>query len=282
MLHFFAQEVRTKRMTELQVALATLSGGAVGFALGLLGGGGSILAVPLLLYVVGIHDVHVVIGSTAMAVAVNAYFNLIPHAKSGHVRWKPAIWFAVFGVMGTTLGSLVGKLVPSRDILFLFAILMLVMAYKMARKRAPESHHDNASAESGHVPSLHFVRLIVSALIVGVLSGFFGIGGGFLIVPALMYAADLSMIEAVGTSLFSVGSFGLTTAVSYGVSGLVHWGIVVPFILGGAVGGILGTMTAARFGKQKRTLNNVFSGVIAVVAVYMFVMSIQALYTHIA
>jgi uncharacterized protein len=282
MLHFFAQEVRTKRMTELQVALATLSGGAVGFALGLLGGGGSILAVPLLLYVVGIHDVHVVIGSTAMAVAVNAYFNLIPHAKSGHVRWKPAIWFAVFGVMGTTLGSLVGKLVPSRDILFLFAILMLVMAYKMARKRAPESHHDNASAESGHVPSLRFVRLIVSALTVGVLSGFFGIGGGFLIVPALMYAADLSMIEAVGTSLFSVGSFGLTTAVSYGVSGLVHWGIVVPFILGGAVGGILGTMTAARFGKQKRTLNNVFSGVIAVVAVYMFVMSIQALYTHIA
>ena len=278
----FAREVTSKLMTELQVALATISGGAVGFALGLLGGGGSILAVPLLLYVVGIHDVHVVIGSTAMAVAVNAYFNLLPHAKAGHVRWKPAIWFAVFGVMGTTVGSVVGKLVPSKDILFLFAILMLVMAYKMARKRPPQSQNKDASVQPKRIKSVRFVRLIISAVTVGLLSGFFGIGGGFLIVPALMFSADLTMVEAVGTSLFSVGSFGLTTAVSYSLSGLVHWGIVVPFILGGAIGGIAGTMIAARFGKQKRTLNNIFSGVVAVVAVYMFVMSLHALYPHIA
>ncbi|KPV45516.1 sulfite exporter TauE/SafE family protein [Alicyclobacillus ferrooxydans] len=264
-------------MTDVQDILSVVSGGTVGFALGLLGGGGSILAVPLLLYVVGIHDAHVVIGSTAMAVAVNAYFNLLPHARSGHVRWKPAVWFAIFGAVGAAFGSFVGKLVPSKDILFLFAVLMLVMAYRMMKGNLPGSSGDSAASQRGR-----FWRLPASAGTVGILSGFFGIGGGFLIVPALMYSAGLSMVEAVGTSLFSVGSFGLTTAVSYSLSGLVNWGIVIPFILGGAAGGIAGTMLASRLGKQKTTLRYVFSGVIAVVALYMLVMSFQALQTHIA
>src|SRR5579859_7775230 len=92
-------------MTIAQHLLAVLSGGIVGFSLGLLGGGGSILAVPLLLYLVGYHDPHVVIGTTALAVALTAYANLIPHWRIGNVRWLPAIAFAIPGVLGAALGA---------------------------------------------------------------------------------------------------------------------------------------------------------------------------------
>lgn len=278
MLNLFAQEVSRQLMTELQIALSVASGAVVGFALGLLGGGGSILAVPLLLYVVGIHDAHVVIGSTAMAVAVNAFLNLLPHARAGHVRWKPAIWFAVFGVVGAVAGSRAGQLVPSKDILFLFAFFMLFMAYRMVKGHSSSEQSEVGAAK----PRLRLGRLGSSGIAVGLLSGFFGIGGGFLIVPGLVFSAGLSMVEAVGTSLFSVGTFVLTTAVSYSVSGLVNWSIVVPFILGGSAGGLLGVMSAVRLGKQKQSLRYVFSGVIVVVAVYMLVMNLHALYGHIA
>src|SRR5471030_500359 len=80
--------------------LAALCGGFVSFSLGLIGGGGSILAVPLMLYVVGLHDPHMAIGTAALAVSINAYINLIPHARAGHVKWGAAVTFAVSGVMG--------------------------------------------------------------------------------------------------------------------------------------------------------------------------------------
>lgn len=118
-------------MTIEQWVLTVASGGIVGFTLGLIGGGGSILAVPLMLYVVGVQDPHMIIGSTAFAVSINAFLNLIPHARAGHVHWKPAIIFAVPGAMGAFFGSTLGKLVPSKQLLFLFALLMIYMAIKM-------------------------------------------------------------------------------------------------------------------------------------------------------
>lgn len=118
-------------MTILQWILTIVSGGIIGFTLGLIGGGGSILAVPLLLYVVGVKDPHIVIGSTALAVSINAYLNLIPHSRAGHVLWRPAIVFAMPGVVGAFFGSYLGKLLPSKQLLFLFALLMIFMAVKM-------------------------------------------------------------------------------------------------------------------------------------------------------
>lgn len=118
-------------MTIEQWVLTVASGGIVGFTLGLIGGGGSILAVPLMLYVVGVQDPHIIIGSTALAVSINAFLNLIPHARAGHVHWKPAIIFAIPGAIGAFFGSTLGKLVPSKQLLFLFALLMIFMAIKM-------------------------------------------------------------------------------------------------------------------------------------------------------
>ncbi len=98
----------------LQDLLAVISGGAVGYSLGLIGAGGSILAVPLLLYVVGIGDAHVAIGTSALAVAANAFANLLSHGRAGNVKWGCAATFAVAGIIGAAIGSTLGKLVDGQ------------------------------------------------------------------------------------------------------------------------------------------------------------------------
>ncbi|MGG1658372.1 sulfite exporter TauE/SafE family protein [Brevibacillus sp. NRS-1366] len=258
-------------MTTIQVILAIVSGSIVGFVLGLLGGGGSILATPLLLYVVGVQDPHVVIGTSALAVAVNAYANFIPHARAGHVRWKTAVYFAIPGAIGAYFGSFVGKLIPGNQLLFLFAVLMIVMAVRMAIPKRKKDETDEVGEQ------VHFLRVVVIALLVGVLSGFFGIGGGFLIVPGLLIATKMPMIAAIGSSLLSVGTFGLTTAVTYSLSGLVDWWVALEFVGGGIIGGIAGVFLAKRLSKRQRVLNYVFSGVVMAVAIYMLFINAEAL-----
>ena len=125
---------------------------------------------------------------------------------------------------------------------------------------------------AGNETSLHPVtvaRLIGVGLCAGALAGFFGIGGGFLIVPGLILAAELSTLHAIGSSLLAVGAFGLTTAINYAVSGLVEWWIALLFILGGILGGWLGAMLARHLAKGRDTLNRVFGAVVVVVALYM-------------
>ncbi len=257
-------------LTELQIVLSVVSGGIVGFTLGLIGGGGSIMAVPLLLYLVGIRDPHVVIGSTALAVSVNAFINMVPHWRTGHIRWRAAIWFAIPGAIGAYVGSIFGKTVNDKEILFLFAILMLVIAVVMLRR------DKQTSAGAGEL-RMKLERVIPAGLLTGLVSGFFGIGGGFLIVPGLVFSTGMVMIDAIGTSLFSVGAFGLTTAVSYALSGLVDWFIVILYVAGGIVGGIAGAAVATRLSRKRRTLQIVFSGIIVIVAFYMIYVNLSAL-----
>ncbi|GMA60339.1 sulfite exporter TauE/SafE family protein [Alicyclobacillus fastidiosus] len=258
-------------LSGIQMTLALLSGGIVGFILGLIGGGGSILAVPLMLYLVGFHDPHVVIGSTAFAVAVNAFLNLIPHWRAGNVRWKSAIAFALPGAVGAYVGSVFGKMVNDKVILFLFAILMIVIAILMLR---PKKQSTAASEEQG---KSKLTRVIPTGLSTGLVSGFFGIGGGFLIVPGLVFSAGLTMAEAIGTSLFSVGAFGVTTAVSYAVSGLVDWLVVALYIVGGVVGGVAGVRACTAIGRNVRRLQIIFSSIIILVALYMLYMNLEAI-----
>ena len=125
-----------------QHALAVLSGSAVGFSLGLIGGGGSILAVPLLLYVVGIRDAHVAIGTSALSVATNAFANLIGHWRAGNVKWSCAVTFALAGVVGAAIGSTLGKLVDGQQLLFLFALAMIAVGVAMLRPRAAAGNPD--------------------------------------------------------------------------------------------------------------------------------------------
>ncbi|MGH8118306.1 MAG: sulfite exporter TauE/SafE family protein [Rhodanobacteraceae bacterium] len=246
--------------------LAIVCGGLVGFSLALTGGGGSTLAVPLLLYVVGIRDPHMAIGTSALAVSLNAYANLIPHARAGHVHWRAAFTFAATGVVGAFAGSEVGKWVNGRQLVGLFAVLVLVVAVSMARPRRTRPRPGATDA-----PKWLGVRLSGTGLGTGAVAGFFGVGGGFLIVPGLMLSARLPIIDAIGTSLFGVGSFGLTTALNYARSGLIDWPIAGEFILGGVAGGWVGAMLARHLSTRRGVLNRIFAALIFAIGVYMLV-----------
>ena len=261
-------------LSSTQHLLSVVSGLAVGFTLGLIGGGGSILAVPLLLYLVGYPNPHVVIGTTALAVSANAYINLIPHARAGNVRWRDAVVFALVGAIAAFVGSTLGKAVDGKKLLFLFAILMLVIAALMLRPRKA-AHAQDLLTE--HASRGKLVKLVVAAALVGMLSGFFGIGGGFLIVPGLVLSTGMSMIAAIGTSLFSVGTFGLTTALNYARSGLLDWTVAGLYIGGGVIGGWVGSRMATHLGRSgKGTLNVIFAAMVAIVAVYMLYRNLSA------
>ena len=246
-----------------QSLLGLASGMLVGFSLGLVGGGGSILAVPLMVYVVGVSQPHVAIGTSALAVAANAAFNLFNHARGGTVMWSCALPFAAAGIVGAFAGSLFGKMLEGHKLLSLFALVMLVIAMLMlrARKLVGASH---VKMNMSNLPAL-----VGLGLATGTLSGFFGIGGGFLIVPALMLATGMGIMSAVSSSLVAVTAFGLTTAASYAWYGLVSWGLAVLFILGGIAGGLAGTRAARFLSERRGALNVVFAMVIIAVAIYM-------------
>ena len=168
--------------------LAILSGSAVGLVLALIGGGGSILATPALLYVVGVANPHMAIGTSALAVSVNAFANLINHARRGNVKWRCAIVFAVAGVVGAAVGAAVGKMTDAQVLLPLFALLMIVVGVAMLRPRKDDGNGD-VVLNAQNAP-----KLVAFGLGAGALSGFFGIGGGFLIVPGLVAATGMTMI----------------------------------------------------------------------------------------
>jgi uncharacterized membrane protein YfcA len=250
-------------MTELQYLLGSLSGVLVGFTLGLIGGGGSIMAVPLMVYLVGVRSPHLAIGTSALAVAANALAGVWNHARAGNVNWRCGGTFAAAGVMGALAGSTLGKAFDGERLLFLFALLMLVVAFAMYRGRG-DAGVEGVTCNRDNLP-----KVLAFGFGTGSLSGFFGIGGGFLIVPALVASTSMPIYRAVGTSLIAVAAFGLTTALNYSSSGLIDWPLAAVFIGGGVLGTALGAMAARRLSAVKGRLNTLFAGVIVCVAVYM-------------
>jgi uncharacterized membrane protein YfcA len=255
----------------MKIAAGALSGVLVGFSLGLVGGGGSVLAVPLLVYFVGVPEPHVAIGSSAVAVAANALVSLWHHARAGTIKWRCASVFALFGVIGAFGGSTMGKLMNGEKLLALFGVLMLVVGALMFRSRSGEGY------PQVRLNRENFPRLAALGATTGALSGFFGIGGGFLIVPGLMFAADLPIINAIGSSLVSVTAFGVTTAANYALSGLVDWTLAATLLGGGVVGGLIGAATARRLAAERGALAMVFAAIVVAVALYVIFRAVAAL-----
>ncbi len=250
-------------LSTAQYLLGAGSGSLVGFTLGLVGGGGSILAVPLMVYLVGVRDAHVAIGTSALAVAVNALSGLFHHARAQTVKWRCGGLYAAAGVVGALAGSTLGKAVDGKKLLFLFALLMIGIAVTMLRKR------HNEGLTSVQCNRENAPKVLGFGFGTGIFSGFFGIGGGFLIVPGLIASTHMPMLNAVGTSLVAVAAFGLTTALNYAASGYVDWGLAIIFIMGGIVGGVLGAASARRLAAERGMLTAVFAGLIFAVALYM-------------
>ncbi len=251
-------------LTTNQVILGVVSGTLIGFTLGLIGSGAGILAVPLLVYLVGIKNVHVAVGTTAAVVTINALTNCYTHARCDHVRWRAITFFTVAGVFGALLGAHLGKMMNGQDLLFLFGLLMLWIAYQMWRNR------EKVPAVSSDSGIRRVSASLGSGFGVGALSGFFGVGGGFLIVPSLIWANGLSIIDAIGSSLAAITIFAGTGAASYAISGLVNWWLVLILLTGGIVSGYFGSILAGYLDKTKKgALNSIFVAIIAIVGIYI-------------
>ncbi len=258
----------------LQYALGALSGSVVGFTLGLFGGGGSILAVPLMVYVVGVPNPHLAIGTSAFAVAANAFANMLGHAKAGHVKWRCAGIYSVSGMLGAFLGSTVGKMIDGQKLLILFSLLMLVVGGLMFKGRGAQGN-PGAQCSRENAP-----KVVGFGGLTGAFSGFFGIGGGFLIVPGLIASTGMPILFAIGSSLVSVTAFGLTTAFNYALSGYVDWLLALVFVGGGVLGGMSGGLLATTLSARKGMLNTLFAGLIFTVAAYMLYRSSATLLSN--
>lgn len=272
------------------ISLITAIGILVGLSLGLIGGGGSILAVPLLVYIIGLEP-HMAIGTSALVVGINALVNFIDHKKRGHVLLNKSFLFAIPGVVGTVIGSQLGLLTPASSLLILFALFMITIATKMLIEKKnmkgyidvhfkkTKSLKDNVQKDQPDIENnlvthkrYKNMKVVIMGFLVGLGAGYFGIGGGFLIVPSLMYL-DVNIVNSIGTSLLPVSFFGLTTAISYSLSGQINFFIAILLICGGILGGKVGTALSSR--ASKTLLTRIFSILLITVAVYIIIKTIM-------
>ena len=215
-------------MIALTIALAVL----VGISLGLLGGGGSILTVPLLAYVAGM-DAKPAIATSLLVVGVTSAIGAITHARAHRVRWRVAVLFGAAAMAGAYAGGLLARFIPGTALLIAFAVIMIAAGIAMLRGRKD-------TAADGEQP-LPLVKTTLLGVTVGVISGLVGAGGGFLLVPALALLAGLPMPAAVGTSLvvISMQSFAgfaghlATEHIDWRLAGLVTAAAVLGALIGG-------------------------------------------------
>lgn len=263
----------------LHAALSVILGSLVGFSLGLIGGGGSILTVPLLVYVIG-DSVGSAIGTSLAIVGVNALFGFVGHWRERRVRLKTGLSFGLAGVAGAFLGTWLGHFLPGKQILFLFALLMIAAAVGMLRRRETQTIAGEQGAFQDTYGVAEWVKVIVSGLVVGVLTGFFGVGGGFVIVPALVVVLGMPMHLAVGTSLLIIAinsGAGLLAHLQYGG---IDVSTTLPFAFGGLLGALSGAALAGKI--REANLRRIFAYGMVIVALYLLYQNHPALPSHLA
>ncbi len=267
------------------IFVAIVVGGLVGLALGLTGGGGSIFAVPLLIYVLGLPP-DKAIPVSLVAVALTALVGGVQSVRRRLVVWQPTVMFALGGVVGAPLGMLAARGVPEGTLVAGFGILALTVGTLMWRAAAAFPAQASAvrarqyEMDGGPVcvlapdGQLRFSAPCAGALAVvglgtGILSGLFGIGGGFLIVPALVYVTRMGVHRAVATSLLiisAIGSAGAATALWHG---RLEWRVLLPFAAGGAAAMLVGRLLAERFAGPR--LQKIFAALITGTGLVMLV-----------
>lgn len=274
------------------LALALVFGAMVGVSLGLTGGGGSIIAVPLLVYGLAV-PARDAVGVSLAAVGSTAMVGAAHRLWEGEVELRTGLMFAAAGMLGAPLGAFLGRWVPETALLMLFAVLMFWVAVAMWRKaakrpdeagivRAPGANRPPAGAgvacrrdPAGRLTmtSRCAVVLGVAGIVTGVLSGLFGVGGGFVIVPALVLFSGMSIYRAVATSLLVialVSAAGVSAKLLAGET--LAAGLTMLFILGGIAGLGLGTVFARRLSPVG--LQKVFAAAIVAVAVFVMVKNV--------
>ncbi len=248
------------------VVTALVFGAAIGLILGALGGGGSVLAVPVLVYVFDLAPQDaattslIVVGSAAVVGA-------LLQTRAGTVSWRTALLLALTALPGAALGTWLGSIVSGRALLLLFAVAMLGVAALMWR-RAGRPHP--TAPQDAHSPLTRPGRLGAAGSAIGVVTGFFGVGGGFLIVPVLSLLFGVELRRAVGTSLaviFLVASAGLGFHLLRDPT--IDWAVAIPFTAGTAAGSGLGAIAARRI--ATRRLSRAFALLLASVGIVVLV-----------
>lgn len=254
------------------VPVAIVTGLLIGLSLGTLGGGGSILTVPVLVYLLG-QDPHQATTASLLVVGLAAVIGAVTHARAGRARVRTGLIFGLLGMAGAYAGSLASAAVPANLLLAGFGLLMLAVAaamilrHRMAGRPRPSGHHPRPGTRRA-------VAVVATATGVGLITGFFGVGGGFVVVPALVLVLGFDMAAAAGTSLIviAIDSASALAARAGHAMTAFDWGLIAAFATAAVLGTLAGTTLAGRVRPQQ--LSGAFTALIILVAGFTLVRSI--------
>lgn len=224
-------------MLVLVIALSLL----IGVSLGLLGGGGSILTVPILVYVAGL-PAKEAIAASLFVVGVTSIAGVVSHARGGRVQWRTGLLFGLAAMAGAFTGGLLGGHIPGDWLLIAFALMMVATSLAMLRGRKDKSPSSHRRADGG----LPLTRILIDGSVVGLVTGLVGAGGGFLVVPALVLLGGLPMSVAVGTSLIVIAMKSFAGLAGYLTSVTLDWPLVLGVTAAAVVGSVVGGRLAGR------------------------------------
>jgi uncharacterized membrane protein YfcA len=213
----------------------------IGLSLGALGGGGSILTVPILVYVAGF-EAKEAIAASLFVVGVTAIISALSHARRGKVMWRTGLIFGAAGMTGAFVGGLLGGHIPGQILLVAFAIMMVATSVAMLRGRKKKIDDDATHVRH----ELPLRRVLLDGAVVGLITGLVGAGGGFLVVPALALLGGLPMSVAVGTSLVVIAMKSIAGLAGYLTTVQLDWGITLGVTAAAIVGSLIGSKLAGR------------------------------------
>ncbi len=244
----------------------------IGVALGLLGGGGSILTVPTIHYVFGV-EAHAAIAASLAVVGITSLAALVPHARARRVQWRTGLLFGAASMVGAFSAGRVARYLPAAALLVGFGAMMLVTAIAMLRKRAAAA---GSTAHRGRRAPLPLI--LVEGLVVGAVTGLVGAGGGFLVVPALVLLGGLSMAEAVGTSLLVITMKSFAAFAGSAGSVPIDGGLIAMVAAAAIVGSVLGGALAGRIPGPR--LQRLFGWFIVVMAVFVLAQEVPGVFGY--
>jgi uncharacterized membrane protein YfcA len=225
---------------EPNLVIALLLAVLVGVSLGLLGGGGSILTVPILTYLVGM-DPQQAIAASLFVVGVTSVVSVFTHSRAGRVRWKTGLIFGAAGMVGAFAGGTVGGFIPGTILMLLFAAMMIATATAMIRGRKK-----GAAGGDSEPTALPVARIVLDGFLVGIAAGLVGAGGGFLIVPALTLLGGLPVAVAVGTSLLVIAMQSSAGLAAHLFTVALPWPTILAFTGIAVAGSFVGVALAGR------------------------------------
>lgn len=214
----------------------------IGLSLGVLGGGGSILTVPILVYVAGF-EAKEAIAASLFVVGVTSAISVISHARNGRVMWRTGLIFGAAGMVGAFIGGLLGGFIPGQILLIAFALMMVATSIAMIRGRKRTA---SSTPSEGVKRELPLKRVILDGVVVGLVTGLVGAGGGFLVVPALALLGGLPMSVAVGTSLVVISMKSFAGLAGYLTTVEINWPLTLAVTAAAIVGSLIGAQLAGR------------------------------------